>query len=179
MPRAIEPAEPAMVADGGVSDRQLLRGARNGDRRAFAELIRLKVPTSFRFAAAVLGNDADAADATQNAFIAAWRELPRFRDVDRFEPWLRRILVNECRMQLRHRGRGETGAPDPEGIGSLVGASAATNPRADALEALTHAFDRLDADDRILVVMQLLESRSIGDMAEAVRMPIGTTRVRL
>jgi RNA polymerase sigma-70 factor, ECF subfamily len=167
------------VEDAGprISERQLLRAARAGDRGAFADLVRLRVPASFQVAASVIGDDANAADAVQNAFVAAWRELPRLKDLDLFDPWLRRILINECRMQLRQAAH-RPSVGDPEHLGELVGASP-RSPRAEVLDLLDHAFDRLEPDERILLALYVLERRSLGEIAQALRMPQGTVKLRL
>jgi RNA polymerase sigma-70 factor (ECF subfamily) len=162
-----------------VSQRQLLRAARAGDRRAFGELVRLKIPGSFRLAAGILGNEPDAADAVQNAFVAAWRELPRVSDLDGFDAWLRRILVNECRMQLRQTGRRSAVPNDSEGLGALVSSAPAMSARVEVLNVLERAFEQLEPDDRILVALQLLENRSLSEIADALHMPLGTAKVRL
>ena len=86
-------------------DRELLVRARAGDREAFEQIVLAKGEPFFRTALAIVGNDADARDATQETFVAAWRSLPGLRDLDRFDAWLGRILINECRMSLRHRRR--------------------------------------------------------------------------
>lgn len=161
-----------------VSERQLLRAARTGDRRAFGELVRARVPATFRLAASVLGDTANAVDATQNAFVAAWRELPRLQDLDRFDAWLQRILLNECRMQVRQAGNRLSIAEDPERLAALVGA-APDAPRAEVLDLLDEAFNRLEPDDRIMVALYVLERRSLGDIAEALRMPLATAKLRL
>ena len=99
---------------------------------------------SYRLASAILGSGTAAAYATQNALVAAWRGCPaaRHRAVD---PWFRRILVNECRMQLRREWRSrEVPLPDdPEGLGRLVGASRALG-QVEAVDLLDRVFERLD-----------------------------------
>ena len=59
----------------------------------------------YRLSFAILGDEADARDAAQETFVAAWRQLPRLRDADRFDAWLQRVAVNAARMTLRSRGR--------------------------------------------------------------------------
>ena len=61
---------------------------------AFERLVATRIDRCYRLAWSILLNDADAADATQDAFVAAWRELPRLRDVSAFDGWLNRIVAN-------------------------------------------------------------------------------------
>ena len=84
-----------------ADDATALREARSGNPAAFEAIAAGRLDGAFRFASAILGSGADATDATRNAFVAAWRELPRLRDLDQFDAWLDRILLNECRMRLR------------------------------------------------------------------------------
>src|SRR5476651_1511915 len=86
-------------------DEALVRRARLGDAAAFESLVAKRIDRSYRLAWSILLNDADAADATQDAFIAAWRQLPRLRDPSRFDGWLNRIVANTARMSRRHRVR--------------------------------------------------------------------------
>ena len=163
-----------------VSSRQLVAAARTGDREAFGQLILATTPASYRLASAILGSDDAAADATQNALVAAWRELPQLRDPERFDPWFRRILVNECRMQLRRHGQSrEVSLPDdPEGLDRLVGASRPL-PQVEAVDLMERAFERLDPDDRVLIVLHHLDDRPLNEIAEVVHMPLGTVKWRL
>jgi DNA-directed RNA polymerase specialized sigma24 family protein len=67
-----------------------------GDHDAFAALANANVDRMFALARAILRDVDRAEDATQEALVRAWRELPRLRDPGRFRPWLRRLLVNAC-----------------------------------------------------------------------------------
>ena len=88
-----------------LDDQGLIRRARDGDADAFDAIAGNRIPDAYRLASAILGSQAAAADATQNALLAAWRELPHLRDLERFDAWFHRILVNECRMQVRQQSR--------------------------------------------------------------------------
>ena len=79
----------------------LIRRAREGDRHAFDRLVAARLPQTFRLAKAITGHAGDAEDVTQEAFLQAWRNLPRLRDPEKFDAWFGRILVNEARMALR------------------------------------------------------------------------------
>lgn len=89
----------------GSNDDSLVARARRRDRDAFALLIEPRAWRLLRTARAILGNETDAYEAAQEALIAAWIQLPRLRDTDRFDAWLNRTLVNKCRDALRRRKR--------------------------------------------------------------------------
>jgi RNA polymerase sigma-70 factor (ECF subfamily) len=97
-----EPAAPVAPSDEG----SLIRAARGGDVRAYAVLVARHQPLAYR-TACLIAAPADAADATQAAFIKAFAALGRFRPGAPFRPWLLRIVVNEAcsahRAGLRHR----------------------------------------------------------------------------
>ena len=84
----------------------LVERARRGDPDAFVALIEERQVAMARVATAILGNEADVADALQETLVAMWRELPRLRSVERFPAWADTILVNACRLVLRRRCQG-------------------------------------------------------------------------
>ena len=88
----------------GTDDALVQRAAR-GDVAAFDALMAGRIDSCYRLAWSILQNDADAADATQEAFVAAWRKLPRLRETAAFDGWLNRIVANSARMGRRHRTR--------------------------------------------------------------------------
>ena len=175
--------EPAIVRVTEVVDldgvRQV-RAARAGDTHAFELLARSVLPSGYRLAAAILGSEVDAADAVQNALVAAWRELPNLRDDTAFEAWFRRILVNECRMHLRRRSRSRE-LPMPDGVAAFQpdATAAAALARVEVLDSLEAAFEQLDPDDRVVVTLHYLADRPIAEIAEVLRMPSGTVKWRL
>jgi RNA polymerase sigma-70 factor (ECF subfamily) len=164
-----------------TGDTTLVDRARSGDTMAFESLIVPRLPGAFRLASAILGSEADAADATQNALLAAWRELPRLRGADHFDAWLHRILVNECRMQVRRRGRvreipmGPEAGPDAQGAARTT----ATLDRIEVMDLLEDAFEQLDPEDRAMVAMHHLEDRPLAEIAASLHMPVGTVKWRL
>src|SRR3954451_20082698 len=125
-------------------DRELLVRAHAGDREAFEQIVLTKSEPLFRTAMAILGNESDARDATQEAFVGAWRGIAFLRDFDRFDAWMGRILINECRMTLRRRARSraaEVALTDTE----LAPDSPALSPDTTDFDA---AFNRLTVDQR-------------------------------
>src|SRR3954464_2509722 len=87
------------IVDLGVLDR-----ARDGDSSAFDALVEARVGSMLRLATAIMGDEAEARDAVQDALVAAWRQLGSLRDPGAFDAWLTRILVNRCRSSWRRRG---------------------------------------------------------------------------
>src|SRR6476646_39948 len=80
----------------GSVDRDLVEAARNGDRDAYVDLIRDRSDRLFAIAQRILRDVDRAEDALQDALVIAWRDLRGLRDADRFDAWLRRLLVNVC-----------------------------------------------------------------------------------
>ena len=78
---------------------------------AFRKLADRHLEASYRLACAILGNPAEAQDATHDAFVQAWRHWSTLRDPARFEHWFDKILVNTCRNRLRRASRWRTAGP--------------------------------------------------------------------
>ena len=113
------------------ADDALVRRARTGDAAAFGVLVDTRIDRCYRLAWSILSNDADAADATQDALLSAWRQLPRLRDAAAFDGWLNRIVANAALMARRHRLRLRevSVAPDHPGDDAAPARTAA-GPRA-------------------------------------------------
>jgi RNA polymerase sigma-70 factor (ECF subfamily) len=172
----------------GVSDADdLLRRAALGDAGAFDILITTRLDRCYRLAYSILGNEADAADATQEAVVSAWRQLPRLRDRRSFDGWLNRIVANAARMSRRHRVRlrevrvepaadGDGAAPHGDHLdpaaGRQIEAIAAT-------DAIGRAFDRLREQDRVILVLHHVEGRPLAEIARTLGVAIGTVKWRL
>jgi RNA polymerase sigma-70 factor (ECF subfamily) len=153
-------------------DQRLVELAGKGDRDAFAELVESRLAATFRTASAILGNEADARDVVQEAFVSAWVNLPRLRDASRFDGWLNRIVLNRCRDVLRRRRRSREIALDP----MLV----VHSPEAfEGLETLNAAFERLPVGQRQLLVLHHLHRQPVAEIAQSLGVPLGTAKWRL
>jgi RNA polymerase sigma-70 factor (ECF subfamily) len=151
--------------------------ARSGDPDAFEALVSDRMEAVFRLGLAILGDEADAADAAQEAVIAAWRELPRLREPDRFDAWFQRIAVNSCRTALRARRRRRVREIPSAAAGSAL--PELDGPEvADALE-LHEALGRLPLDQRTVLALHYLEGRSLAEIAASLAIPVGTAKSRL
>jgi RNA polymerase sigma-70 factor (ECF subfamily) len=161
-------------------ERELVEQARRGDRAAYEIIVRRKVDTVYRTARAILGNDADADDATQEALIGAWRKLPSLREPDRFDAWLGRITVNACRAALRrHRG------PALVALGGDTGHELSDTHvpgfehRAVTADAFDRAFERLSVEQRAILVLHHRDELPITGVAALLGIPEGTAKSRL
>lgn len=164
----------------GRLERELIERARRGDRTAYEEIVRREVATVYRTARAILGNHADASDATQEALIGAWRQFAALRDVDRFDAWLGRITVNACRMALRRRRSGALVAlPSTPDIELRDDSASAFDTRTVTADAFDRAFDRLPLEQRAILVLHHREELRIADIGARFGIPEGTVKSRL
>ena len=157
--------------------------AAHGDPGAFDTIARMVGDGLYWRALAILRDEPDAGDATQETLIRAWRELPRLGSQARFGAWLDRILVNVCRDQLRHRGRQQVREIHPvvdagsnEWLGIPEKEPHAGDDRSNEIAA---SFRRLSVEDRTLLVLHHLERRSVADLASVLAIPSGTVMRRL
>ena len=169
-------------------DVALVERARLGDAVAFDRLVSTRIDRCYRLAWSILLNDQDAADATQDAFVAAWRQLPRLRDAAAFDGWLNRVVANAARMARRHRVRlREVSVPSASPDDS---AFASSEPRPDPTarseiddvgetDAIARAFDRLRPDQRAILTLHHVDERPVAEIARSLGVPIGTAKWRL
>jgi RNA polymerase sigma-70 factor, ECF subfamily len=163
----------------------LVERARDGDRHAFDRLVAARLPQTYRLAKAITGHPGDAEDVTQEAFLQAWRNLPRLRAADRFDAWFGRIVVNAARMSIRRRGRVMTVSVDAIDVrdGETAGyVPSALDPSIDAIgqsDALQRAIDRLTVDQRTILALHHIEERPVTEIAAVFGIPVGTAKWRL
>jgi RNA polymerase sigma-70 factor (ECF subfamily) len=176
------------AANGATSaDDALVRRARAGDSAAFEVLVATRLDRCYRLAWSILANDADAADATQDALVAAWRQLPRLRDPAAFDGWLNRIVANAALMARRHRVRlrevSVTPAfPGDEGPETELPDDFRARTGQDRFvdnDAIGRAFDCLRPQDRMILVLHHVEERPVAEIARSLGIPVGTAKWRL
>lgn len=163
-------------------DRALVETARSGDRHAFDTLVRDRIDAVYRTSLAILGCQADAADATQETFVSAWTHREALRDPDSFDAWLGRINLNACRAQLRRRGRTvvrEIRLLDPEDNREPSSTERLLDDRTADADVFDRAFARLSVDDRAVLVLHHLQERSVAEIAAVLGSPAGTVKSRL
>jgi RNA polymerase sigma-70 factor (ECF subfamily) len=159
------------------ADVRTVRAAASGDLAAFEALAEASYGPSFRLAAAILGDAEEAGLVVQHALVAAWSALPRLDGAEGFDAWFRRLLVDECRMQLRQLEASSRPVAMPR-LDTLLTDPDAVD-RASILDALEAAFDRLGADDRAIVALHQLEGRPPAEISTLLHLPAGTVKLRL
>jgi RNA polymerase sigma-70 factor (ECF subfamily) len=156
--------------------RVLVDQARQGDAEAFDALARTVGDRCMAIACRILRDVDQAEDAVQAALIVAWRELRTLRDPDRFEPWLHRILTNECYAEARrHRRWSVKDRPLPMEEPSQPGEFLTVNDR----DQLERAFRRLTLEQRAILVFYHYLGLPLPDVADRLAIPVGTAKSRL
>src|SRR4030081_421236 len=105
-----------MQMETATSDEQIVERALTGDAEAFGEIVRRWERRIFALAFGMLGREEDARDATQETFLAAFRNLRGFRGEAKVSSWLHRIAVNQCITRQRRAGVGKGNAARVEGV---------------------------------------------------------------
>lgn len=163
------------------SDDELMRLARAGRKEAFDVLIRRHQTSALKVAVKFLGEVAAARDAAQNTFVEIYRALPRYQTRGEFIFYLRRVLLNQCRMAIRgHRIKEravESFAREPSVREAL--------PPDDLLLELERrrevdrAIARLSEKLRETVVLRYTGGHSLEETAQILEVPLGTVKSRL
>lgn len=172
----------------GALDEALVHRAARGEVEAFDALVAARLDRCYRLAWSIVHNDADAADATQEAFVAAWRTLPRLRETAAFDGWLNRIVANAALTVVRRRTRRrEIQAIPVSTDGDDLDAWDAGPPpdhvtESDAAverETMRRAFGRLLPKERAVLVLHHVDGRPVAEVAQALGIPTGTVKSRL
>ena len=153
----------------------LVDRARRGDREAFGVLAGGAVDRLYAIARLLLRDTDLAEDATQDALVRAWRDLPTLRDTDRFDAWLYRLLVRSCTDIGRHRRRWRTEISivrlepsEPDGAVGLADR-----------DQIERGLRRLNEAQRTILVLHFYVGLSPTEAAAALDIPIGTAKSRL
>ena len=169
-----------------TSDEQVVERALSGDAEAFGEIVRRWERRIFSLAYGMLGREEDARDATQETFLAAFRNLRGFRGEAKVSSWLHRIAINQCiTRQRRAKVRGETALEDeaePDGASSSAPAHESPARAAESrerTEIVRRAVGALPAELRQVIVMKEFEELTFQEIAEALGLPLSTVKSRL
>jgi RNA polymerase sigma-70 factor (ECF subfamily) len=140
----------------------------------FMALAEPRLDRAFRLAGLILGSSSDAEDAVQDALAAAWRSFDSLRDVERFDAWFDRILVNGCRDTMRRRKLVRFVPIDgaaPEAADPFAGVV--------ARDAVLRRVVGLPVEERVIVVLHYWADLPLDDVADRLDIPLGTVKSRL
>src|ERR671915_1953850 len=155
--------------------------ASRGDVEAFRMLVQEHSGLVYRVALRILGVE-DAQDASQEAWIRAWRNIENFRGDSAFSTWLYRITVNTClsarrkesrRKEREYGGDGLLFLPEPSGGDADPEAAALT---AQQREELLAALEHVRAEHRAALVLRHMEGLSYSEIAQILDVPDGTAK---
>ena len=164
-----------------LNEQDLIQRAKSGDVAAFEALVQTHRQIALRVAFLVVGDQGEAEDVTQEAFVKAYHAMSRFRVDAPFRPWLLRIVRNEALNQRRRRGRQERLSlrltHDP------VSGGAAPSPETTVLTAverrtILEAVNALPDRYREVVTHRYLLGLSEAETASTLRIPAGTVKSR-
>lgn len=185
--------QPATASDQGMTDhqhtdRQLVARVQRGDRRAFDLLVVKYQHRILSLVGRFVGDFAEAQDVTQEAFIKAYRALPKFRGESAFYTWMYRIAVNTAKNHLVSRGRKtpthDIDPEDAEFLGDHAAMRDIESPdgllqRDQLRQVVFSAIEELPEDLRMAITLREIDGLSYEEIAEAMDCPIGTVRSRI
>ena len=161
-------------------DSQWLRQCREGDPLAIERLVQAHQTDVYRLALSILDDPDEAEDAAQEVFVAALRSLDSFRGNASLKTWLFSITINVCRSRYQ-RNKSRTRLRQ---ILQSLFRSDQTQPESEAVQheaesALWQAVHALDEKHRIPVILRYYHDLPVADIAEMLRIPVGTVHSRL
>lgn len=149
----------------------LIAAAQAGDTAAFGSLVELHQHKVFRTARSILGNDADAEDASQEAFLRAFRHIARFDAQRDLSAWLYKLTVNACRDVIRRKRRNEASGTDTQALAAPDPGPFEAAALQEQRDLTRRAIARLPYKERAAITLRDLEGLTTAQVAAA----LGTT----
>jgi RNA polymerase sigma-70 factor, ECF subfamily len=168
----------------------LVQSAQKGDLEAFNRLVLAYQEMAFNVAFRILSDEAGAEDATQNAFLSAYRSMSTYRGGS-FRAWLLRMVTNTCYDELRRRKRHPTTPLEPQGdddqeeiesphwLADEAPSPEGTLEQAELEQAVQHCLNDLPDDFKMVVIMVDIEGMDYQEVSQAIGKPLGTVKSRL
>ena len=181
-----------LYTDSVTDDAQLVAQAKAGSQEAFCELVERHKGRAMSIALGLLGHCEEAKDASQEAFVKAYRALPGFRGEAAFATWLHRIVVNECQSALRARTRqtrrlwfpapNDAGESEEDFVTLVPSQQPSARDMAHDAETarlLRQAITQLSPRQRAVVTLRYLQGCSLDEVAQALGCATGTVKAQL
>ena len=157
-------------------DRELVEQAQRGDQEAYDALARAVAPRMHRVAYRITRDLDSAQDATQQALVAIWRDLPQLRDPARFDAWSYRVLVRACYAEGR---RTRAWSPNLRVLPVDEPVDHGSMDEVIVRDQLETAIRRLSVDHRTVLVLRHYADMPIEQVAQVLDIPLGTVNSRL
>jgi RNA polymerase sigma-70 factor, ECF subfamily len=168
------------------TDEIIVQRALTGDAEAFGEIVRRWERRIFALAYGMLGREEDARDATQETFLAAFRNLRGFRGEAKVSSWLHRIAVNQCITRQRQaRVRSEAALEDEQEKDAISFVTPVRYSPSRVVEerqettAVRRAINTLPIELRQVVIMKEFEELTFREIADVLDLPLSTVKSRL
>ena len=169
-----------------MQEAQWIDKARRGDQEAFAHLVRLYEKRVLALSTRMCRNREDAAEAAQEAFLAAWQGLPFFRGESQFSTWLYRLASNACVDLLRREGRRRASAGpslDDEEL-NLDVPDPAPSPqdaaeRQELREEIERGLSALSPEHREVLILREIHQLRYDEIADSLSLDVGTVKSRI
>jgi RNA polymerase sigma-70 factor (ECF subfamily) len=170
-----------------MDEKALINAARRGDVGSFNRLVLSHQSMVYNLAYRILGDQAAAADATQDAFISAFKGVGKFRGGS-FKSWLMRIVTNACYDQLRHKQRRPTASLDALLVSDPAPIRPLTDPgespeeyamRQELSRVIQVGMGTLPAEQRVALILSDVQGLSYQEIAEVTGVSLGTVKSRL
>jgi RNA polymerase sigma-70 factor (ECF subfamily) len=166
----------------GTQDQALVARAQAGDAEAFGALVLAHQQFVYNLAWRALGDEREAEDAAQEAFVRAWLALPNFRGQAQFRTWLYRIVTNLCCNRLPRLRRELTALADDQAQTVVDEATPDPAARLEAEEQrafLHRQIDALPESYRLLVLLRYQQGLPYEEIAAVLSLPLGTVKTGL
>jgi RNA polymerase sigma-70 factor (ECF subfamily) len=170
-----------------LSDDQIIERTLAGETEAFGLLVRRWENPIYGLSLRMLGRDEDARDVCQETFLAAYRNLRKFRGDAKFSSWLYRIALNACHTRLRRQDNGFAQSLDTEDDDGrrMEFADLSRESASDAMLRdqraliLRRALQAIPAEMRQVIVMKEYEDLTFAEIADILQIPVSTVKSRL
>jgi RNA polymerase sigma-70 factor (ECF subfamily) len=174
-----------------MDEAALIKEAQNGDLDSFNSLILTYQSLVYNVAYRIMGEPDSSADATQEAFISAFKNLKSFRGGS-FRSWLLRIVTNACYDELRRRKRRPstsleeltefsegTDSDEPATLGTHADSPETAASRSELTSAIEECISKLSAEFKMVVVLVDVQGYDYQEVSDVIRKPLGTVKSRL
>ena len=167
-----------------IQEQNWITAAQAGDQIAFEQLVRLYEKRVYALTSRMCRNPADAEEAAQEAFLAAWQGLPFFRGDSSFSTWLYRLASNACVDVLRREGRHQAAASLDDGDAAIDLPDGSLSPhdeaeRSELRQQIEDGLAALPPDYRQVLILRELHQRSYDEIADILSLDLGTVKSRI